>query len=97
MTLDQRLAAARRQSEMCSLNMGSMNFGIFPLLDKYDSFKHQWEPDFLEMTKDFIFKNTFNDIEFVLHDLGEGHGTKFEMECYDLGICIMWPILSIKD
>lgn len=86
MSLDQRLAAARRASpEMCSLNMGSMNFGIFPLLDKYDSFKHQWEPDFLEMTKDFIFKNTFNDIEFVLKDLGEGHGTKFEMECYDLG------------
>lgn len=86
MSLDQRLAAARRASpEMCSLNMGSMNFGIFPLLDKYDSFKHQWETDFLEMTKDFIFKNTFNDIEFVLKDLGEGHGTKFEMECYDLG------------
>ena len=86
MTLDQRLAAARRASpEMCSLNMGSMNFGIFPLLEKYEQFKHQWEPEFLEMTKDFIFKNTFKDIEYVLQDLGEGHGTKFEMECYDLG------------
>lgn len=86
MTLDQRLAAARRASpEMCSLNMGSMNFGIFPMLEKYKDFQHEWEPEFLEMTKDFIFRNTFRDIEYVLKDLGEGHGTKFEMECYDLG------------
>ena len=86
MTLDQRLAAARRASpEMASLNMGSLNFGLFPLLDKYKTFKHDWEPEFLSMTNDFIFKNTFKDIEYVLKDLGEGHGTKFEMECYDLG------------
>jgi len=86
MTLDQRLAAARRASpEMASLNMGSLNFGLFPLLDKYKTFKHEWEPEFLAMTNDFIFKNTFKDIEYVLKDLGEGHGTKFEMECYDLG------------
>ncbi len=86
MTLDERLAAARRASpEMCSLNMGSMNFGIFPMLEKYKEFQHDWEPAFLEMTKDFIFRNTFRDIEYVLQDLGEGHGTKFEMECYDLG------------
>jgi uncharacterized protein (DUF849 family) len=86
MTLDERLAAARRASpEMASLNMGSMNFGIFPMLDKYTSWENTWEPEFLEMTKDFIFKNTFNDIETVLKDLGEGHGTRFEMECYDLG------------
>jgi len=86
MTLDQRLAAARRASpEMASLNMGSMNFGIFPMLEKYSDWSHAWEPEFLGMTKDFIFKNTFNDIETVLKDLGEGHGTRFEMECYDLG------------
>ena len=86
MTLDQRLAAARRASpEMASLNMGSLNFGLFPLLDKYKTFKHAWEPEFLAMTNDFIFKNTFKDIEYVLKDLGEGQGTKFELECYDLG------------
>jgi len=86
MTLDQRLAAARRASpEMASLNMGSMNFGIFPMLEKYQDWQHAWEPEFLGMTKDFIFKNTFNDIETVLKDLGEGNGTRFEMECYDLG------------
>jgi len=86
MTLDQRLAAARRASpEMASLNMGSLNFGLFPLLDKYKTFKHEWEPEFLAMTNDFIFKNTFKDIEYVLKDLGEGQGTKFELECYDLG------------
>jgi len=86
MSLDQRLAAARRASpEMASLNMGSLNFGLFPLLDKYKTFKHEWESEFLAMTNDFIFKNTFKDIEYVLKDLGEGHGTKFELECYDLG------------
>jgi uncharacterized protein (DUF849 family) len=86
MTLDQRLAAARKASpEMASLNMGSMNFGIFPMLEKYNDWNHSWEPEFLNMTKDFIFKNTFNDIETVLKNLGEGHGTRFEMECYDLG------------
>jgi len=86
MTLDQRLAAARRASpEMASLNMGSLNFGLFPLLDKYKTFKHEWEPEFLAMTNDFIFKNTFKDIEYVLKNLGEGQGTKFELECYDLG------------
>ncbi len=86
MTLEQRLAAAMRaKPEMASLNMGSMNFGIFPLLQKYDSWQHDWEPAFLEMTKDFIFRNTFKDIEYVLRHLGEEHGTKFEMECYDLG------------
>jgi len=62
-----------------------MNFGIFPLLEKFDQWKFDWEPTMLEMTKDFIFRNTFKDIEFVLRSLGEEHGTKFEMECYDLG------------
>lgn len=86
MTREERLRAAVRASpEMASLNMGSMNFGIFPMLKKYDNWKHAWEPEFLEMTKDFIFRNTFGDIEYALKELGEGHGTRFEFECYDLG------------
>lgn len=85
MTMDQRLLAATTASpEMASLNMGSMNFGIFPLLQKYTDWKHDWEPKFLEMTRDFIFPNTFATIEYALKTLGEGHGTKFEFECYDL-------------
>ncbi|NIR31037.1 MAG: 3-keto-5-aminohexanoate cleavage protein [Gammaproteobacteria bacterium] len=86
MTLDERLAAPLKASpEMCSLNMGSMNFGLYPILGKYKSWKHEWEPDFLESTRDFVFKNTFKDIERILHELGEGHGTRFEFECYDVG------------
>ena len=86
MTIDERLAAAMRaKPEMASLNMGSMNFGIFPMLEKYSEWQHDWEPAFLEMTKDLIFPNTFKSIEYVLRELGEAHGTKFEFECYDLG------------
>jgi len=86
MTMDERLLAATTASpEMASLNMGSMNFGIFPLLEKFSEFKHDWEPEFLGMTKDFIFPNTFATIEYALKNLGEAHGTKFEFECYDLG------------
>ncbi len=86
MTVDERLAAPLKASpEMCSLNMGSMNFGLYPMLNRYKEFKHEWEPKYLEMTRDFIFKNTFKDIERILKDLGEGHGTRFEFECYDIG------------
>lgn len=86
MTREERLRAAIRASpEMASLNMGSMNFGLFPLLEKYQDWQHDWEPKFLEMTKDFIFRNTFADIEYILKELGDGHGTRFEFECYDLG------------
>lgn len=86
MTREQRVLAAMTVSpEMASLNVGSMNFGIFPLAGKYDQWQHQWEPEFLNMTEDFIFRNTFTDIEFILKELGEGHGTRFEFECYDLG------------
>ncbi len=86
MTVEQRLAAPMKASpEMCSLNMGSMNFGLYPMLNRYKEFKYDWEPKYLEMTRDFIFKNTFKDIERVLKDLGEGHGTRFEFECYDVG------------
>ncbi|MDU8945011.1 beta-keto acid cleavage family enzyme [Ovoidimarina sediminis] len=86
MTMDERLAAATAASpEMASLNMGSMNFGIFPMLEKYSDWKHPWEPKFLGMTRDFIFPNTFATIEYALKNLGEAHQTKFEFECYDLG------------
>jgi len=86
MTMDERLLAATTASpEMASLNMGSLNFGIFPMAEKYDSWKHDWEKPFLDMTKDFIFPNTFATIEYALKELGEGHGTRFEFECYDLG------------
>ncbi len=86
MTVEERLAAPMKASpEMCSLNMGSMNFGLYPMLSRYKEFKYDWEPKYLEMTRDFIFKNTFKDIERVLKDLGEGHGTRFEFECYDVG------------
>jgi uncharacterized protein (DUF849 family) len=86
MTMDERLLAATTASpEMASLNMGSLNFGIFPMADKYSDWKHDWEKPFLDMTKDFIFPNTFKTIEYALQTLGEGHGTRFEFECYDLG------------
>jgi len=86
MTLEERCAAALAVSpEMTSLNMGSMNFGLYPILEKNLDWKHQWEPEYLEMTRDFIFRNTFADIEWVLKTLGEEHGVRFEFECYDMG------------
>jgi uncharacterized protein (DUF849 family) len=86
MTLDDRLAAAlRAEPEMCSLNMGSMNFGIFPLAKAGTQWQHQWEPELLEATRSTIFKNTFADIEDILKRLGDGCGTRFEFECYDVG------------
>jgi uncharacterized protein (DUF849 family) len=86
MTREERLRAAVATSpEMASLNVGSLNFGIFPMAERYSQWKHEWEPGFLEMTRDFIFKNTFADIEYVVKELGHGHGTRFEFECYDLG------------
>ena len=86
MTLEERCQAALAVSpEMTSLNMGSMNFGLFPILNKGYDWKHQWEPEYLEMTRDFIFRNTFKDIEWVLKTLGEEHGVRFEFECYDMG------------
>ena len=86
MTVQQRLEAPlRTKPEMCSLNMGSMNFGLFPMLDRYKEFKYEWERQHLENSRDFIFRNTFKDIEFILKELGEAHGTRFEFECYDVG------------
>ena len=86
MTLDQRLAPAKAaKPEMCSLNMGSMNFGLFPMQERHKEWKHEWEPGFLESTKDIIFKNTFSDIEGILESLGEQDGVRFELEVYDVG------------
>ncbi len=86
MTLAERLAPAEAaEPEMCSLNMGSMNFGIFPLAQRHDDWKHDWEPGFIEATRDVVFRNTFADIEEIVRRLGDGCGTRFEFECYDVG------------
>jgi uncharacterized protein (DUF849 family) len=86
MTVEERLRAPLDLSpEMASLNLGTMNFALFPVLDKYKEFRFAWEPKFLEGTRSGFFKNTFADIEYILRTLGEGHGTRFEFECYDIG------------
>ncbi len=85
MTVEQRLAAAMRaKPEMCSLNMGSMNFGLFPVAWQDRDWKNDWEKPYLLASDDFIFRNTFKDIEQILGLMGE-HGTRFECECYDVG------------
>jgi uncharacterized protein (DUF849 family) len=84
MTVQDRLAAAVAfDPEMCSLNMGSMNFGLFPALARHASFTHDWEQPYLEGSRGYIFRNTFADIESILQTLGER--TRFEFECYDVG------------
>jgi uncharacterized protein (DUF849 family) len=65
--------------------MGSMNFGLFPMLERYKELKFDWERQHLENSRDFIFRNTFKDIEYILKELGQGHGVRFEFECYDVG------------
>ena len=86
MGLAERLAPAfATQPEMCSLNMGSMNFGIFPLAERYANWRHDWEKPFLEATRDVVFRNTFAEIETILEEVGERCGTRFEFECYDTG------------
>ena len=86
MSLDERLAAPiAAQPEMCSLNMGSMNFGLFPMGRRFKEWQHDWEPGFLEATRDMVFKNTFADIERIFRELGDRFGTRFEFECYDVG------------
>jgi len=85
MTVDERTFAARTfQPELCSLNMGSMNFGLFPALDRMKEFRHEWERQYLEASRDFIFRNTYADIEQIVTTLG-ANGTRFEFECYDVG------------
>jgi len=83
MTLQERLRPATRfQPEVASLNMGTMGFGLFPMLDRYKDWKHDWEPAMLEGSRDLVFKNTFKDIEDLLNLLSP-NGTRFEFECYD--------------
>lgn len=77
------LPAAVFKPEVASLNMGSINFGLFPLLEKYKDFKFEWERQHLENTRDLVFRNTFKDIEYILTTLS-GNGTRFEFECYDI-------------
>lgn len=84
MTVEERAKpAAKWQPEVASLNMGSMNFGFFPLLEKYKDFKFEWERDHLEGSRDLVFRNSFKDIEYVLETC-YGNGTRFEFECYDI-------------
>lgn len=86
MSLDDRIAAAKRaQPEVASLNMGSINFGIFEAVNAVPQFRHDWERPYLERTRDFVLKNTFHDIERVVRELGDAYGTRFEFECYDVG------------
>ena len=86
MAVEERLAGVMKLSpEMCSLNMGSMNFGLYPMVARYKSWKHDWEKPYLLGTSETIFRNTFADIEKISKLMGEGHGTKFEHECYDVG------------
>ncbi len=85
MSLEERLGpAAHFKPEVASLNMGTMNFGLYPMLARFKEFKHDWERPYLEGSHDRIFKNTFADIEHILTSCGE-NGTRFEVECYDIG------------
>ena len=83
MTVAERVKPAEVfKPEVASLNMGSMNFGLFPMLNRFKDFKFDWEAQALENSRDLIFRNSFKDIEFVLRTLGDS-GTRFEFECYD--------------
>jgi uncharacterized protein (DUF849 family) len=85
MSIEERLApCAVLKPEVASLNMGSMNFGLYPMLTRFKDFKHDWEKPYLEGSRDRIFKNTFTDIENILTRCAE-NGTRFEIECYDIG------------
>jgi uncharacterized protein (DUF849 family) len=85
MTLDQRLAAPlQAEPEMCSLNMGTMNFALYPAAERITDWKHDWEKPFLENSDDLVFKNTPRDMQHVLTEMGEKRGARFEFECYDV-------------
>ncbi len=86
MSMEDRLAAPlRAKPELCSLNMGSMNFGIFHVTDKITEWKYDWEKAYVEKTKENVVSNSFAQIERFIRELGHGHGTRFECECYDVG------------
>jgi uncharacterized protein (DUF849 family) len=83
MSVEERVKpAAVWKPEVASLNMGSMNFGLFPMLKRYNEFKHEWEPAMLEASHDLVFRNSFKDIRFALETLNET-GARYEFECYD--------------
>ena len=85
MSLDQRLEAVHAaKPELCSLNMGSMNFGLYQIVDKFPEWKHDWEHRYLEGTRSGIVSNTFEEIERIIGEVGGAYGTRFEFECYDL-------------
>jgi uncharacterized protein (DUF849 family) len=85
MSIDERIAPAMHFSpEVASMNMGSMNFGLFPMLQRFSKFTHDWEQPYLEKSKDLVFRNSFQDIEYVLGKL-QSNQTRFEFECYDIG------------
>ena len=85
MTIEERLKpCATFKPEVASLNMGSMNFGLYPMLARYKEFQHDWERPYLEGSRDRVFKNTFADIERILTTCAD-NGTRFEIECYDIG------------
>jgi 3,5-dioxohexanoate:acetyl-CoA acetone transferase len=85
MTIEERVRpAATFKPEVASLNMGTMNFGLYPMLERFKDFKHDWERPYLEGSRERIFKNTFKDIEYILTTCAE-NGTRFEIECYDIG------------
>jgi uncharacterized protein (DUF849 family) len=84
MTVEERMRpVAAFKPELASLNMGSMNFGLYPMLDRFSEFEHEWERESLEKSRDLVFKNTFADIETIL-GIGNANGTRFEFECYDI-------------
>ena len=85
MKIDERIQPSLRFApEVASLNMGSINFALFPMLDRFKTFKHPWEKEHLEGSRDLIFRNTFKDIEYALAACA-ANGTRFELECYDIG------------
>lgn len=84
MTVEERMLPVMRfKPELASLNMGSMNFGLFPMQDRFKNLKHEWEREHLENSRDLVFKNTYKDIETILQK-GTENGTRFEFECYDI-------------
>ena len=85
MTIEERIQPSMRFApEVASLNMGSLNFALFPMLERFKEFKHDWERKQLEDSRDLIFRNTFKDIEFALAACAANE-TRFEFECYDIG------------
>jgi uncharacterized protein (DUF849 family) len=86
MTLAQRLAAPKlAEPEMCSLNMGTMNFALYPAAARISEWKYDWEKPFLEGSDDLVFKNTPRDMATILQEMGVERGARFEFECYDIG------------